>query len=110
MTDAEKKDLSEKLLVKFLVKTSAVFIGTTLAILVSASILRPKCPCPMRKMPPGIERPVPPMGPQAYKGDFKPQHNMKFKGHGDFRKHPDFNNPPKHPPFEKAPQRPNPNK
>lgn len=78
---------------KFLFISGAVFVGATLAILVSANILKPKCPPPMYMMGPrmGIERQLPPPAfygqrpPQFYggkcpckchkhhKGDFNPQ-------------------------------------
>ena len=48
---------------KFLFISGAVFVGATLAILVSAAILKPKCPPPpMGMMPPrpGFERQLPP--------------------------------------------------
>ena len=75
---------------KFLFISGSVFVGATLAILASASILKPKCPPPpMGMMPPrpGIERQMP-----MYYGQGAPEfrtHKCKCKCHkhhrGDFR-------------------------
>lgn len=58
-------DCKEKCIEKikeFTFIAGAVFVGATLAILLSASILRPKCPCPRMMMGPHprMERPLPP--------------------------------------------------
>ena len=58
---------------KFLFIAGAVFVGATLAILVSANILKPKCPPPPMGMMcprPGIERQLP---PPVYYGQRPPQ-------------------------------------
>lgn len=65
MTEETKCDCKEKVierLKKFTFIAGAVFVGATLAILLSASILRPKCPCPRGMMmpPPRMERHIQP--------------------------------------------------
>jgi len=76
------KEKAVKKLKEFLFISGGVFVGATLAILVSASILKPKCPPPpMGFIPPrpGFERQMPPMmyhhyGPEfrGHKGNFCP--------------------------------------
>ena len=111
MSEEVKCDCKEKAIKKvkeFLVISGGVFVGATLAILVSASLLKPKCPPPpMGMMPPrpGFERQLPPpmmyghgQFPNRYgcpcrckchrhkhfKGEFRPQ-NPDFRGNkGDF--------------------------
>lgn len=67
MTDEEKKVCNCGELGRFFTLTAAIFLGVLLAILVSAALLRPQCPC-SKGIPPmgriGIERhmPPPPMG------------------------------------------------
>lgn len=62
MTDEEKKcNCSE--IGRFFTLTASIFLGVLLAILVSAAILRPQCPCHKGIMPinrPGIEGHMPP--------------------------------------------------
>ena len=64
MTDEIKTcDCKEKFLKKladFAFTAGAVFVGALLAILLSASILKPKCPPPMMMPYPGIHRQLPP--------------------------------------------------
>ena len=73
MTDEEKRSeiVSVKkhgecccyLFCKFLMITSAVFVGTLLAFLVSKALMRPAfppCPCMMKGYGPGIQRQLPP--------------------------------------------------
>ena len=61
------KEKCIKKLQEFVFIAGAVFVGTTLAILLSASLLRPKCPCPRAFMGPypRMERPLPPPPPMA---------------------------------------------
>lgn len=81
MTDEEKKcNCSE--LGRFFTLVGAVFLGVLLAILVSAAILRPQCPCHKGIMPmggPGIERqmPPPPIGMHVKNGHNK--HHIDVK-------------------------------
>ena len=64
MTDEEKKCncRCKELALKFLFLTSAIFLGTFLAILLSQAINKPKFPCHrgMMKYHPTIERRLPP--------------------------------------------------
>lgn len=91
MTDELKPtcNCKEKCLEKlkeFAFLTGAIFIGTTLAILLSAQILKPKCPYKMLKPYPGIERRLPP--PPMMHGDFDKGYrgyHKKFYHHA--RKH-----------------------
>lgn len=65
----------------------AVFVGSTLAILLSAQILKPKCPCPQMQFQPRMERPLPPP-PAIYPGQGMPgnfhapkwRHDRGFRG------------------------------
>ncbi|MDE6138658.1 MAG: hypothetical protein K2F57_04230 [Candidatus Gastranaerophilales bacterium] len=94
MTDEIKKcDCKEKFLKKlekFALTAGAVFVGATLAILLSASILKPKCPPPMMMPYPGIHRQVPPPAMFGH-------HNKAFaKRHGkcpcqNIKRHPGKN-------------------
>ncbi len=61
------KEKCIKKLQEFAFIAGAVFVGVTLAILLSASLLRPKCPCPRGLMGPHprMERPLPPPPPIA---------------------------------------------
>jgi len=65
MSDEEKKCACATELGKFFTLVAAIFLGVLLAILVSAALLKPKCPCrgpmPMPMPRPGIERQIPPM-------------------------------------------------
>lgn len=105
MTDEEKKVEETKVckcgeLGRFFTLVAAIFLGVLLAILVSAALLRPKCPCQkFMHMPmggPGIERQMPPFGPQGVArpmppmgGHWQVKHHgfgKKFDGHRhDFR-------------------------
>ena len=87
MTDEEKKvevyanhkECCCKLFCKFLMITSAVFVGTLLALLVAKALTQPKfppCPCAMKHYRPGIERQLP---PPAQFGE-RPMHKHHFKG------------------------------
>ena len=85
MTEEVKCDCKEKATKKvreFLFISGGVFVGATLAILVSASILKPKCPPPPAccfPHRPGFERQLPP--PPMMNNHFNPE----FKGQrGDF--------------------------
>lgn len=94
MTEENKTcDCSEKAkkaLIDFCFKAGAVFVGALLAILVSASILKPKCPCPNGMMPPQprMERPMPnpDFGTPEFqrgvpRGDFHGAPDRQVKGH-----------------------------
>ena len=64
---------------EFLFKAAIVYVGTTLAILTAASILKPKCPCAGFKNRPGIERPYGmhrQYPPRMHKGEF---HHRQFQ-------------------------------
>lgn len=86
MTDEERKvEYVERhhkecccmLFCKFLMITSAVFVGTLLALLVAKALMHPKfppCPCMMKHYRPGFERQIPP-----------PPHMMKDNHKHDFR-------------------------
>lgn len=86
MTDEIKTcDCKEKAINKlkeFSFIAGAVFVGTTLAILLSANILKPKCPCPKGMMGPypRMERPLPPPHPMMHPGDY---HRGEFRGYYD---------------------------
>ena len=76
MSDEIKKKKFVKVAGKFLFFTGAVFLGVTLAILLSAAILKPKHP-PMRgPVPMGIERRLPP--PPMPDHHFGPQRPHKY--------------------------------
>lgn len=93
--EIKKSDCKEKAIKKlkeFIFIAGAVFVGGTLAILLSANILKPKChcpaPCPIHQ---GIMQPMPPapMINHGYRSEFggpgegfrAPDHKM-FKRHG----------------------------
>lgn len=84
MTDEIKTcDCKEKFLKKladFALTAGAVFVGATLAILLSASILRPKCPPPMMMPHPGIHRQLPPPAMYGRYGDCPCKHFRKHHG------------------------------
>ncbi len=102
MTEETKKcDCKEKAIKKlkeFTFIAGAVFVGGTLAILLSANILKPKCncpaPCPIHQ---GIMQPMPPapMINHGYRSEFggpgegfrAPEHKMlrHHKKHREFR-------------------------
>lgn len=66
---------------EFIFKALIVYVGVTLAILTSASILKPKHGCPLKKCRMGIERQLPP--PPMMNGGHK-FHKMKhFRHHAD---------------------------
>ncbi|GEM_PF-6144912 len=70
MSDEERHSC-KKAVKKFLFISGGVFVGATLAILVSAALLKPKCPPPPAGfMPPAppMERQLPPPPPQAMGG------------------------------------------
>lgn len=103
MTEEVKCDCKEKAIKKvkeFLFISGGVFVGATLAILVSASLLKPKCPPPpMGMMPPraGFERQIPMMhGQGQFRGDgyncpCRGKCHCHKKHKGDFRpQNPDF--------------------
>ncbi len=90
MSDEEKKSCNCGELGRFFTLVAAIFIGTLLAILVSAALLRPaKCPChrfmhmPMRAQ--AFEQQIPPMTEQWQIKH--PGFDHKFNHHNDFRKH-----------------------
>ena len=63
MTDEEKKTCNCSEIGRFFTLVAAIFLGVLLAILVSAAILKPQCPCHKGIMPmgrPRIERHMPP--------------------------------------------------
>lgn len=84
MTDEEKKvevvehkECCCKLFCKFLMITSAVFVGSLLALLVAKALTQPNfppCPCAMKGHRPGIERQLPPQIGE------RPMHKHHFKG------------------------------
>jgi hypothetical protein len=97
MSDEEKKE--SKVcncgeLGRFFTQVAAIFLGVLLAILVSAALLKPKCPCkgPMPFPPrPMYERQVPPMHGQwnaKRPGEFQIK-NQKFD-RNQTRRHHDF--------------------
>lgn len=106
-----------KVLKKFIFLSGAVFVGSTLAILLSAAILRPKCPpCPRGMMGPHprMERQLPPPPPmmrdrggndiERFRGPDPRLHrrHMDYRGpQGD--QSPEFNRQhrPEHPNFKK---------
>ena len=99
MTDEEKK-VDEKKVCKcselgsFFTQVAAIFLGVLLAILVSAAVLKPQCPCHkgMSLMGrPGFSRqlPYPPMGAHFRHGGFGAEYHgvpkfdkSQFKSHG----------------------------
>lgn len=85
MSDEEKKCACASELGKFFTLVAAIFLGVLLAILVSAALLKPKCPC-RGSMPfqprPMYERQIPPMhGHWGVK-----HHGMKYDGIKKFDK------------------------
>ena len=101
MTDEEKVVAEErkehhhcecgKILTKFLLETTSVFLGVLLAILVASALLRPQMPCPCKMMGhPGIVRPMPPFGMHGQRPDFHKFHHKDFKKF-DKGQRPDFN-------------------
>ncbi len=112
MVDEQKQECKcecYKIAAKFLLLTTSVFVGTLLAIIFAAHLLKPPFPPPcncnkgMHKMPPRMERQLPP-GPMMHhqrmpqdfrKGEF-PQRQMKFEG-----KRIEFQGP--RPDFQKVP-------
>lgn len=104
MSDEEKKCACTTELGKFFTLVAAIFLGVLLAILVSAALLKPKCPC-KGSMPfpprPMMERQIPPMG-----GHWEARHpEMNYDGikkldKRDFRRHGHDFRPPVRP--EKA--------
>ena len=97
MTDEEKKCNCGSELGRFFTQVAAVFLGALLAILVSAALLKPKCPCrgPMPFPPrPMYERQIPPIhqghwGVKAPDGQFKIQ-NKEFNKNRIKRHNHDF--------------------
>lgn len=92
--DCKKKFMAK--LKDFALISGAVFVGATLAILLSANILKPKCPCKGPMMPPRMERHMPPHmmhyygGPREFKGHHGRRHFVKMHRHGDFDGRRDF--------------------
>lgn len=118
-TEEIKCDYKEKVIAKlkeFAFIAGAVFVGGTLSILLSASILKPKCPMGPMGPKAGIHRQVPPMMMhrdfdrgmmRRAKHDcpcrkFKRHHRGEFKGKkGDFKAYKgDFKGPRRE--FKKA--------
>lgn len=100
MADEEKKCNCGSELGRFFTLVAAIFLGVLLAILVSAALLKPKCPCrgtmpfPPRPM---YERQIPPMnqghwGVKTPDGKFKIQ-NKGFNKDGMRRHNHDFQPP-----------------
>ncbi len=90
MSDEFKQKKLVKLAGKFVFFTGAIFVGVTLAILLSASILRPKHQPMYGPVPMGIERrlPPPPMPPHHF--DVQRHHEqLDRRGHHP-RAHRDF--------------------
>lgn len=85
MSDEEKKCNCGSELGRFFTLVAAIFLGVLLAILVSAALLKPKCPCrgPMPFPPrPMYERQIPPMaGHWGVK-----THKMHYQGAPNFGK------------------------
>ena len=113
-TEEIKCNCKEKAIAKlkeFAFIAGAVFVGGTLSILVSASLLKPKCPMGPMGPRPGIHRQVPP--PMMHR-DFdrgmmrghKDCPYRKFKKHhrGEFKRHRGPQNLDKAP-VEKAPEK-----
>ena len=103
MTEEVKTcDCKQKFMAKlkeFAMISGAVFVGATLAILLSANILKPKCPCKGPMMPPPrMERHMPPhMMHHGFDGprEFRRHHRFspearKMRKHGDFQARRDF--------------------
>lgn len=95
MTEEVKTcDCKEKCIEKlkeFAFIAGAVFVGATLAILLSANLLRPKCPCPGAMGPyPGIERQMPPAmmhHGQWGGGEFRGRHDASHKAVRQDKRH-----------------------
>jgi len=81
------KEKALKVVKEVSIIAGGVFVGATLAILLSAQILKPKCPCPRGMMmppPPAMERQLPP----------PPMMDNHFQGAPDFQgPRPDFRGP-----------------
>jgi len=100
MTDEEKRtECKCGELGRFFTLVAAIFLGVLLAILVSAALLKPKCPCrgPVPFPPrPMYERQIPPMhgqwGVKTPDGQFNIQ-GKKFNKEG-MRKHSQNFQPP----------------
>lgn len=91
MTDEIKNevkcDCKEKAIAKikeFLFIAGAVFVGCTLSIVVSANILKPKCPMGLMGPRPGIHRQLPP--PMMMHRDFDKGMVRGYKGEHHYRK------------------------
>ncbi|MBQ8459360.1 hypothetical protein IJ541_04575 [bacterium] len=83
---------------EFLFKAGIVYVGVTLAIITSANILKPKCPCKLKRPYPGIERQLP--SPMMHHRNL----HKEFRGN-----RPDFGHKKMRgdrPNFEKAPKAP----
>ena len=94
MTDEIKtcncKEKCLKTLGKFALNAGAVFVGATLAILLSASILKPNCPPPMMPYP-AFHRQLPPPAMHGPHGDCPyrrhlNKHNGNKQLHRQFKK------------------------
>ncbi len=105
MTDEEKIVVEEKqechcecakILTKFLLGTTSIFLGVLLAILVASALLRPKMPCPCKMGGhPGFERQLPPPAAAMHRHhgqrpDMQNFHNKDFKKFENYKK-PEFN-------------------
>lgn len=110
MTEEKQCDCKEKAIAKikeFSFIAGAVFVGTTLSILLCANILKPKCPMgAIGPMPVGIHRQLPP--PPMMHGDYDRGMFRKHRGDcpcrkfkhqkGEFKRGP--HNPEYQPPIE----------
>ena len=101
MSDEEKKCACATELGKFFTLVAAIFLGVLLAILVSAALLRPKCPC-AKSMPfpprPMIEQQIPPMhGHWKLKHSGMNANEMRKFNKGDFKRHGQDFRPPVRP-------------
>ncbi|MBE7713515.1 MAG: hypothetical protein E7Z87_07215 [Cyanobacteria bacterium SIG26] len=105
MTEEVKTcDCKQKFIAKlkeFAFIAGAVFVGATLAILLSANILKPKYPCKAPMMPPPkMERHIPPHrmhhgfnGPREFRRHHRISHHARMHRYGDFAGRRDFKNP-----------------
>ncbi len=103
MPEELKCNCKEKALKKFrefLFISGSVFVGATLAILLSASLLRPKCPPPpMGMMPPAMQQQFPPayhhrtFTPHRCNCKCHKKHNGKFNNQFEAKNNPSENFP-----------------
>ena len=82
-----------KILTKFLLNITSVFLGVLLAILVASALLKPQAPCPCKMgmwHQPGIDRQMPPFGMHGQRPHMHKFHGKDFKKFDKLQK-PNFN-------------------